>query len=174
MNMTKSLAVTALAAAAVTAVTLHAEAATRLQKSFSGWQVDCTERDNGKKACALQYALLNKKDRRPIFSWTIVRGEKDGAPNKAVVRTPNGVLLQDGVSIGFEGADPVKINYLTCGPRACVAEFDFTDQWSKALAGNEKVVVNLVAANKKPVKYEINLKQFNDAYTYFKTQIAEK
>lgn len=174
MRIIKSLAVTALAAAAVTAVAVHAEAATRIQKAFSGWQVDCTEQDNGKKGCALQYALLNKKDRRPIFSWTIVRGDKDDGPNKAVIRTPNGVLLTDGVNIGFEGADPVKINYLTCGPRACVAEFDFTDQWSKALGGNEKVVVNLVAANKKPVKYEINLKQFNEAYTYFKTQMAEK
>lgn len=174
MRMTKSLALTALAAAALTAVTIHAGAATRVQKGFSGWQVDCTEQDNGKKGCALQYALLNKKDRTPIFSWTIVKGEKDGDPNKAVIRTPNGVLLTDGVNIGFEGADPVKINYLTCGPRACVAEFDFTDQWSKALGGNEKVVVNLKAANKQPVKYEISLKQFNEAYTYFRSQLNEK
>jgi len=174
MRMTKSFAAAAIATAAVAAVTLHAEAATRTQKGFSGWQVDCNESDDGKKACALQYSLLNQKNRQTVFSWTIIKGDKDGGPNKAVIRTPNGVLLSEGVNIGFEGADPVKINYLTCGPLACVAEFDFTDQWSKALSGNEKVMVNLKAANQKPVKFDINLKQFSDAYSYFKTQLSEK
>ena len=174
MTLTKSLATAALAAAAIASVALHAEAATRTQKSFSGWEVDCNEGDDGKKTCALQYSLLNQKTRQPVFSWTIIKGDKDGAPNKAVIRTPNGVLLSEGVNIGFDGADPVKINYLTCGPRACVAEFDFTDQWSKALAGNEKVGVSLKAANEKPVKFDITLKQFNDAYAYFKSQVGQK
>lgn len=174
MTLTKSLATATLAAAAIVTASLHAEAVTRTQKSFSGWEVDCTEKDDGKKVCALQYSLLNQKNRQPVFSWTIVKGDKDGAPNKAVIRTPNGVLLADGVNIGFEGADPVKINYLTCGPRACVAEFDFTDQWSKALSGNEKVGVSLKSANQKPIKFDIVLKQFSDAYTYFKAQLGQK
>ena len=173
MNIMKSIAVAAVVAGAVAAAGV-AQANTRVQKSFGGWQVDCTEQDTGKKGCALQYSLVNKKDRQPIFSWTIVKGPKDGDPNKAVIRTPSCVLLSEGVNIGFEGADPVRIAYLTCGPRACVAEFDFTDQWSKALGGNSKVVVNLKAANQKPLKYEIDLKQFNDAYDYFKSQIAGK
>lgn len=174
MNMMKSIAVAALAVGSLAVSGLAAQADTRVQKSFGGWQVDCNEQDSGQKGCALQYALVNKKNRQPIFSWTILKGTKDGDPNKAVIRTPNGVLLSEGVNIGFEGADPVKIAYFTCGPTACVAQFDFTDQWSKALGGNDKVVVNLKAANEKPVKFEIDLKQFNDAYAYFKTQIAAK
>jgi len=35
-------------------------------------------------------------------------------------------------------------------------------------------VVNLKTANEKPVKYEIDLKQFNDAYAYYNAQIAAK
>jgi invasion protein IalB len=174
MRMTKNLAAATIAMTTVAAVTPLAEAATRTQKSFSGWQVDCTEPDDGKKTCALQYSLLNQKNRQLVFSWTIVKGDKDGGPHKAVIRTPNGVLLSEGVNIGFEGANPVKVNYFTCGPRACLAEFDFTDQWSKALSGNEKVIVNLKAANEKPVKFDISLTQFSDAYSYFKTQLSEE
>ncbi len=174
MSTTKTLATAVLAAAAVAGMALGAQADTRTQKSFGGWQVDCNQPDGGKEACVLQYSLVNKKDRRPIFSWAIAKGDKDGDVNKAVVRTPTGVLLSEGVNIGFEGADPVKINYLTCGPQACVAEFDFTAQWSKALSGNDKVVVNLKAANQKPVKFEIDLKQFSDAYAYFNSQIGGK
>ena len=174
MNMVKCVAEASMALGLLAVSGLAAHADTRVQKTFGGWQVDCTEKDSGKKGCVLQYAMANKKNRQPIFSWTIIKGTKDGDPNKAVIRTPNGVLLSEGVNIGFEGADPVRISYFTCGPTACVAEFDFTDQWSKALGGNGKVVVNLKTANEKPVKYEIDLKQFNDAYAYYNAQIAAK
>lgn len=171
MKLTTSLA---LAALAVSSLSPAAHADTRVQKTFGSWQVDCNENDQGKKGCALQYSLVAKKDRRPIFSWNIIKGQKDGDPNKAVIRTPTGVLLADGVNIGFEGAEPVKIAYLACGPQACVAEFDFTEQWSKALSGNDNVKVNITTLGKKPIKYDIDLKQFSAAYEYFNSQVADK
>ena len=174
MNTKKTLAMAAMAVVALAGTTIGAQADTRTQKSFGGWQVDCNQPDGGKETCALQYSLVSKKDNRPIFSWAVMKGDKEGDVNKALVRTPTGVLLSEGVNIGFEGADPVKIAYFTCGPQGCLAKFDFTDQWSKALSGNQKVVVNLKAANEKPVKFEIDLKQFSDAYAYFKSQIGDK
>ena len=91
-----------------------------------------------------------------------------------MLRTPTGVLLADGVNVGFEGAEPVKINYLTCGPNGCVAEFDFTDQWVKALGSNQKVMVNYKAANEKPIKHEVDLKQFAEGLAFYAAQLSGK
>jgi invasion protein IalB len=174
MRIIKTAAVAAIAAGALAVSLPAAEAATRLQKSFGSWQVDCTERENAQKNCSLQYSLVTKKDRKVVFSWTIVRRGSDGGTNKAVLRTPTGVLLADGVNVGFEGADPVKINYLTCGPNGCVAEFDFTEQWVKALGSNPKVTVNYKAVNEKPIKHDVDLKQFTAAFDFFSSQLKGK
>lgn len=174
MNIMKTFAIAAAAAIAWTAGMPEAHAVTRVQKTFGAWQVDCTERENVKKSCVLQYSLVAKKNKRPVFSWTILRRGKDGGVlDKAVLRTPVGVLLQDGVSVGFEGAEQVKINYVTCGPRACVAEFDFTDDWFNALVTKKKVVVNYKAANEKPIKHEIDLSQFNAAFDFYTAQLKD-
>lgn len=163
------VAVLALAAVALTLP--PAGAATRVQKTFGGWRVDCTEQDDGKKGCILQYALVTQTDKRPVFSWIIAPG-KAGAPNKVILRAPTGVLLPEGVNIGIEGADPVKISYLTCGPQACVAEFDMTDKWRKALGSYPKAIISYKAVTGEPIKHEIDLKQFGDAYKYYDSQLA--
>ncbi len=174
--MPKSTALAAAAAIAAMAVLVPAsDAATRLQKTFGNWQVDCTERDaNAPKVCSLQFALVNKNDKQVVFSWTVVRKDAESESNKVVVRTPTGVLLADGVSIGFEGTEPVKVNYYTCGPRFCFAEFDFSDQWAKALSSKEKVVVSYKAVNGTPLKHEIDLKQFPEGLAFYAAQLSGK
>lgn len=174
MRIITTAAAAALAAAALAVSLPQADAATRLQKTFGNWKVDCTEREANQKNCSLQYSLVTKKDKRVVFSWTIVRRGKDDPKNMAVLRTPTGVLLADGVNVGFEGADPVKINYLTCGANGCVAEFDFTDQWVKALGSNPKVTVNYKAVNEKPIKHDVDLKQFATAFDFFVSQMQAK
>lgn len=174
MRTLKMLACSAAATSLLVLFAGEGAAATRVQKTFGNWKVDCTERENKQKTCALQYALVTKKDKRPVFSWRIIRSGKEGVQNKAVLRTPTGVLLSEGVKIGFQGAEPVKINYLTCGPNGCVAEFDFTDQWFKALGANQKVIIDYKAANQKPIKHEIELKQFGEAYSFYTSQTGTK
>lgn len=174
MRMTRTIAIAALATGVWAASLSSADATTRVQKTFGGWRVDCTERENNEKNCILQYSLVTQKDKRAVFSWTIVRRGKEGAVNKAVMRTPTGVLLADGVNVGFEGAEPVKINYRTCGPNACLAEFDFTDQWFEVLGSKQKVMVNYKAANEKPIKHDIDLKQFGAAFEFYTSQLAKK
>lgn len=173
MMTLKRLGVAVLAVAAAAVLAAPAGATTRVQKTFGGWRVDCTEKDDGQKACLLQYALVTQKDKRPVFSWTIVRG-KEGEPNKAILRAPLGVLLQDGVNIGIEGADPVKINYLTCGTQGCVAEFDLKEQWLKALGSYPKAIVSYKAVTREPIKHEIDLTQFGEAFKFYAGQLKGK
>jgi invasion protein IalB len=163
------MAVLVLGAASV--LVLPAAAATRVQKTFGGWRVDCTEKDDGKTACALQYALVTQKDKRPVFNWTIIPGQKDKS-NRVLLRTPTGVLLAEGVKVGIEGAEPVKINYLTCGPKACIAEFDLTDQWLKALGSYPKAIVAYTAVNRETIRHEIDLAKFGDAFKFYESEAA--
>ena len=67
MRALKTLLVMSLSAAGVMAFAATADATTRIQKTFGNWKVDCTEAETGKKACALQYALVTKKDQRLVF-----------------------------------------------------------------------------------------------------------
>lgn len=173
MSIIKKLAIPVALAAAWTAAVPDAYAVTRVQRTFGPWQVDCTERENGKKNCVLQYSLVTKKDKRPVFSWSIVRRGKDGTVDRSVIRTPTGVLLAAGVNVGFEGAEPVKISFVTCAARACVAEFDFTDDWLNALESKKKVLVDYKAANEKPIKHEIELSQFKAAFDFYTGQLKE-
>lgn len=169
----KHLGIALLAASAAIALMEPACATTRVQKTFGGWSVDCAEQDSGSKACSLQYALVTQKDKRPVFSWTIIGG-KDGEPSKVLLRTPTGVLLTDGINIGLDGADPVKINYLTCGSQACIAQFDLTEQWLKTLGSYPKVLVSYKSISLKPIRHEIDLKKFGDAYNFYASQLREK
>jgi invasion protein IalB len=169
-GMPKTTALAAAVIAAMAVLSPVSDAATRLQKTFGNWQVDCTERDaNSPKVCSLQFALVNKNDKQVVFSWTVVRKDAESTTN-----TPTGVLLADGVSIGFEGTEPVKVNYYTCGPRFCFAEFDFSDQWAKALSSKEKVVVSYKAVNGTPLKHEIDLKQFPEGLAFYAAQLSGK
>ncbi|WP_395685450.1 invasion associated locus B family protein [Aestuariivirga sp.] len=171
MIFLNQLSVLSLGMVAIVAAVSDADATTRIEKTFSGWKVECVEADDGKSSCGLQYALATKKDKAIFFSWSILRDARNPDSNKVILRTPTGVLLQKGIDVGFEGAEPVKVNYLTCGPRSCVAEFDFTDKWAEALASNEKIEVNYVAANGKPLKHQISLKQFSEAFEFYNGQL---
>lgn len=171
--MPKLIALAATLSTLALALAAGSQAETRLQKTFGQWRVDCSEADDkAAKTCSMQFALVTKKDKRLVFSWTILRKGKDSDANKVVVRTPTGVLLADGVSIGFEGTDPVKVNYFTCGPNACVAEFDFSDKWVKAFSTNAKVLVSYKAVNGTPLKHEIDLKQFAEGLAFYAAQLA--
>jgi invasion protein IalB len=170
MRFMKQLSLLSLGVAAFSAAIPAANAVTRIEKTFGGWKVECVEANDGKSTCGLQYALATKKDKSVFFSWSILRDAKKPDRDKVILRTPTGVLIQNGVNIGFEEAEPVKVNYLTCGPRACVAEFEFTGKWAKALAAKEKIEVSYLAANGKPLKHQISLKQFSEALEFFNSQ----
>ena len=64
-----------------------------MQKTFGNWRVDCSEKEGkSPKNCSLQFALINKKDKQVVFSWTVVRKDKDSETSKVVVRTPHGCV----------------------------------------------------------------------------------
>jgi invasion protein IalB len=150
----------------------QAASTTRIQKSFNNWRVDCAEIDNKSKRCALTYSLVNKKTKQIVFSWAVVPKNKDSAtPTQAVIRTPTGVALSDGISVVFAGAEPIKMQYKTCGAKGCIAEVDFSDAWVKAFGSKPTVTVNYKAVTGTPIKHDLDLKNFQEAYAFYNSQM---
>jgi invasion protein IalB len=148
-----------------------AASATRIQKSFANWRVDCAEGEKTRR-CALQYSLVNKKTKQVVFSWVVVpKGKEQSSPPQAVIRTPVGVALSDGISVVFAGAEPIKVQFKTCGTRGCVAEVDFSDAWVKAFGSKPTVTVNYKAVTGAPIKHDLDLKNFQEAYAYYTQQM---
>jgi invasion protein IalB len=154
------------------ASTAQAASTTKIQKSFNNWRVDCAEVDNKAKRCALTYSLVSKKTKQMVFSWVVVPKNKDSVtPPQAVIRTPTGVALGDGISVVFAGAEPIKVQYKTCGARGCIAEVDFSDAWVKAFGSKPTVTVNYKAVSGTPIKHDLDLKNFQEAYAFYNSQM---
>jgi invasion protein IalB len=150
----------------------EAASATRIQKSFNNWRVDCAEAENKSRRCALQYSLINKKTKKVVFSWLVVPKTKEAtSPPQAVIRTPTGIAISDGISVVFAGAEPIKVQYKTCGARGCIAEVDFSDAWIKAFGSKPTVTVNYKAVTGVPIKHDLDLKNFQEAFAFYSQQM---
>jgi invasion protein IalB len=149
-----------------------ASAQTKTQKTFGQWSVDCTESDKGAVKCGLRLALINKKTKGVVFGWTIVPGKEEGASN-ALLQTPTGVLLQEGVRIQFPDAEPLTIAYRICGPRYCFAEFDFTKRWLANFTAQKSLSVMFKNGKGQELKYPVNLERFSEAYEFYTLQLQK-
>lgn len=168
-SIIRSFAVGAAATLLTTGSIEAALALTRLQKTFDQWSVECVQTD--KKVCGLYFKLVNSKNKRVVLSWAVVPAKESGG-NRAVVRTPNGVSLADGVSVKLGSAEPVKITYKTCGPINCIGEIDFSEAWLKAFRASESFTLTYVGNNGRKFNRDIALKGFGDGFKYYVEQMS--
>jgi invasion protein IalB len=146
-------------------------AATKIQKTFETWQVECNESDQGQKVCGLFTAYINSQNKAVVLSWTIAH-DANSDTTKLVVRTLTGIDVSQGISVQFDGSKPVTIPYKICMPQFCAAEVPFSDAWLKALKASEKFTVIYKAANGAEVKQEVGLKGFGEAYDFYVSQLT--
>jgi len=145
-------------------------AATKIQKTFDGWQVDCSDDEKGAKSCALYIAFVDTKTKAVVLGWTIAPDDKS-EKGKLIVRTLTGVTVSDGISVQFDGSKPVNIPYKICMPQYCAAEVPFSDAWLKAMNGAKKFTVTYAAANGKEIKQEIDLGAFAEAFKFYAAEL---
>lgn len=166
-SMTAMVAIAALGAGLAASAGTYAQAATRVQKSFGPWQVDCTETDKVKR-CRMMFGLVNQR-KQVVFSWSVLPGT-DGGTAKSVILTPTGTALASGVAVQFPGAEPLTIPYRTCGPRHCFAEVDLSDRWLSALTSNPTMTVRYESIRGLPTEHQVALGEFKAAYDYYSAE----
>lgn len=143
-----------------------AMANTKTSKTFSGWQVECVENDKTKvKNCVMSQTLINQKTKQRVVS-VLVRKPKD-EPYKLILQVPLGADLSAGVGLTIDTSAPVKVAYKTCMPKTCIAEFELTEAWAKALSGGTNATITVTGLKGESVPFKIALKGFTDAYAWF-------
>jgi len=155
---------------ALIGVTGYGFAASKTQKTFDGWQVDCNESDDGTKSCALFIAYIDNKSKSVVLGWTIAPDEKSGSA-KLIVRTLTGIKVSDGIVVEFEGSEPTTIPYTICMPQYCAAEVPLSDAWLEAMNATKKFAVVYKAANGKEVKQVVDLARFAEAFKYYTSEL---
>ena len=158
--------------ACLAAISSGAIAQTKTQKTFGPWSVDCNESDKGAVRCGLRFALINKKNKAVVFSWTIVPGKEKGA-NNAVLQTLTGMLLPEGIRIQFPDAEPITVPYRICGPRYCFAEFDFAQSWLDSFTAQKSLSVTLKNGKGQDLKYPVNIDRFGEAHEFYTLQLRK-
>lgn len=155
------------------AVSAAQAATTRIEKFFNNWKVECRD-DEVNKSCALVYALVNRDNKRTVFSWTIIPDRANPEQNSVVVFTPFNVDLPKGVSVRFANGEPIALVYKTCGSRGCVSEFTLTDSWSKALTSQEKMTVSYTPIRGNGRDVEVDLAGFDDALAFYTSEMQNR
>ena len=145
-----------------------AEAASRTEKTFSGWTVACVENDQNVKRCSLRQTLT-RKDRRPVFTWTISTNQEGELIQ--VVSVPAGVSIKEGIRIFVGDGDPLTLGYDICGPRACFARADLSPEVVATMKGTSKAAASYVLANKQLLQFDLAAEGFAEAYDYLIQQL---
>jgi len=143
-----------------------------IQKNFGQWRVECNPKAAKESPCVLVFALIHPKDKKIAFAWSIVP-DKEAGKQKAIIRTLNGTRLADGITVKFAKGDPLKIPYFTCGPRFCFAELPFSESWLKTFKAQKSFEVSYVAVDGKPVKHDVSLDQFTQAFEFYTANLAK-
>ena len=142
---------------------------TKVEKFYDNWKVEC--RDDGKsKRCFMNYALLNPQNRNIVFSWTIVPDRDNAGQDKAIIRTPTGVLLPEGLSVSFASGSPVKAAYRTCRRNRCLSEFPLTNDWMSALGSQNEMTVKYKTERGRDISRKITLQKFSEAYEFYRSE----
>jgi invasion protein IalB len=166
--MMRSVHCRLLAAAIFTLLVTGVQAQTRIEKKFDAWMVACQEAET--KSCALSQTLSDAKTQRTVLALVVAKGLE--GRTRAVVRTPTGVLLPEGLTLTANGIDPVKAIFRFCGPRACTADFQLDDAWLGILREQAEITVGFKSMAGEPFNIKVSLKGFAAAYDYFVEQTS--
>jgi len=143
----------------------------KVEKQFGQWRVECGPQMK-ENTCLLVFALVHPKDKKVAFAWSIIP-DKETNSQKTIIRTLNGTLLPEGISVKFAKGDPLKIAFRTCGPRFCFAEFPFSESWLKTFKAQKAFDVTYAAVDGKEIKHEVSLDQFGEAYDFYAANLAK-
>lgn len=166
----------AVALTVLALVSFSASAQERDTKEFDKWMVVCEPQEDKTKSCGLtQSFYLQKKGEEQkafLFAATINAGEKG---NKFLfLRTPLGVNLNKGISMGIDDKTAITHSYRVCNALGCFAPVDLDDALLKSMKAGTAMKISFLLNTGRTVNVEVTLKQFTAAYKYFEKEHGKK
>lgn len=83
---------------------------------------------------------------------------------KAVLLTPIGVYLPEGVDMKIDGASDIKGLYTFCNAQACIGEFDLSEELVLQLKTAKAVAMTFTMGDRKPLTLNVSTKGLAGAY----------
>ncbi|WP_075221262.1 invasion associated locus B family protein [Acuticoccus yangtzensis] len=160
MRLTNLVAVLGLAAAlAVPAIPASAQDA----ENENAWVKICNrDAEANKELCLITQELRSQNGQ---FLASAAIREFEGEQRKSLLLSvPVGMLIQPGVQIQIDGAQPEKAAFQICFPNACYAELAIDANFVTRLKRGGKMGVNTINRQGSPVRFDMTLIGFTAAY----------
>jgi invasion protein IalB len=129
-------------------------------EQFGDWGKQCQPNMEGKEVCYIFQKAANKDDGKTLITARIAYKPGDNTPS-IVATVPLGVLLPAGAALMLEGAEPVKMPFLTCGANGCTTVgTPLPDDIVEAMKKGDKASIRVATFNKQIIALPISLKGF--------------
>jgi len=158
-----SIAIVGLALSFSSPVVAQDTEPSSLSETYDSWTVQC-QAVNEKRLCQMQQELRQANTNQRVLFTAITRsGDSDDM--KGTFVAPFGLALADGFTLEAEEGQVLTAPFKTCLPAGCLVEADLSPKVVARLAGYDKVVAVMAAADTgQAVRTDIDLKGFTAAY----------
>lgn len=136
----------------------------KLNEAKPAWTVGCFSSARGAAPdCKIEQRLFAKETGRAL-SVAVV--DIPGATRKPtlLMQLPNGLALQEGVSVTIGDGTPTPLVLQSCDGSGCLATLVLTPALIEAMEKGKVMAVKAVAANRQPLVFEHLLTDFAAAY----------
>jgi len=159
MRLASMLAGLALA----TGVALYAGPAAAQGEEENPWVKICNSDPQANKEVCLTMQELRSESGQMLASVQI-RESPGEARKLLLLSVPVGLLIQPGVQLQVDGAQPDTAQYTICFPNACYAELPIDDGYVNKLKAGGKLQLTAVNQQGREVRFDLTLIGFTAAY----------
>jgi invasion protein IalB len=160
MTMRLASMLAGLALAAAVAVPAGPAAA---QDEDNAWVKICNaDPDAQKEVCLITQEL--RTDSGQFLASVAIRETPGEQRRSILVSVPVGMLIQAGVQLQVDGAEPTRAQYTICFPNACYAELAVDGAYINKLKAGGKLQLTTMNQQARPVRFDLTLIGFTAAY----------
>jgi invasion protein IalB len=122
--------------------------------TFGSWEARCTT-PPGQTAqlCTAVLQIINNQNKSVLMSWIVGPDEKGVL--QAILQTPTGVMIANGVEIKVGNAAARKVSYQSCNTQQCTASGPMNDAFVKEITVAERANITLTAINGQALNFGI-------------------
>lgn len=124
--------------------------------THGGWTVSCTETSNpAVKTCTASFRVFNKNSNQNLLVWVL--GHDREGRLLAEFLTMTDVLVQPGVVVVLDNAQPVKADYVECTSKGCKARLVLSADLIKSLKGAKKARIDMTRLDGQVVQFTMDI-----------------
>lgn len=134
-------------------------------QKFDDWAKLCEKDADNKEACFIFQSVTRKENQQLLMNIRVGYSRKDTKGPLMILTVPTGVLLPAGAAFMVEGADPIKLDYLTCSQAGCITlAAPISDAVLEGMKKKKEGVVRIANTQQKVVGIPVSLRGFTRGF----------